>query len=453
MNLSERKFSAFNSLMLLFLVATIFGCKKNDNNSEPLQVSDYFPSWAAISPTNSITHSYNSSLSEIENGAALADAMQSLQPGDELKIESGTYSINSYFDLKVSGTESAPIWIIAEDGVVITRPDANQNLLNIGASGPVSYLCIRGIEFTGGSAGVRFYNCSNIWLDQCHIHHTQEAGLTTNTENTSFMYITQNEINNTGGTGEGMYLGANYGAVIMSQSVIALNHVHHTNGAGVTQGDGIELKQGSWGNLIADNLVHDCNYPCILVYGTDGKQQNIIEKNICYNSGDNTMQVQGEAIVRNNLIMSGNGSAFSSSNHQGTTTNLQVIHNTIINSGRATNLSSWDSRENMVLANNVIYSQNVESIRFPGGAANVVVEGNVVAGNVFGVSEGYTETSNTANPLADFTDVLWNATTRNALPVEGSVIIDAGSSNYAVDDDITGEKRSGTLESGCYDRK
>jgi hypothetical protein len=439
--------------MLLFLVATIFGCKKNDNNSEPLQVSDYFPSWAAISPTNSITHSYNSSLSEIENGAALADAMQSLQPGDELKIESGTYSINSYFDLKVSGTESAPIWIIAEDGVVITRPDANQNLLNIGASGPVSYLCTRGIEFTGGSAGVRFYNCSNIWLDQCHIHHTQEAGLTTNTENTSFMYITQNEIDNTGGTGEGMYLGANYGAVIMSQSVIALNHVHHTNGAGVTQGDGIELKQGSWGNLIADNLVHDCNYPCILVYGTDGKQQNIIEKNICYNSGDNTMQVQGEAIVRNNLIMSGNGSAFSSSNHQGTTTNLQVIHNTIINSGRATNLSSWDSRENMVLANNVIYSQNAESIRFPGGAANVVVEGNVVAGNVFGVSEGYTETSNTANPLADFTDVLWNATTRNALPVEGSVIIDAGSSNYAVDDDITGEKRSGTLESGCYDRK
>jgi hypothetical protein len=453
MNLIKRKFRPISLLMLLFFITTIFGCKKNDNNSEPLQVSDYFPSWAAISPTNSITHSYNSSLSEIENGAALADAMQSLQPGDELKIESGTYSINSYFDLKVSGTESAPIWIIAEDGVVITRPDANQNLLNIGASGPVSYLCTRGIEFTGGSAGVRFYNCSNIWLDQCHIHHTQEAGLTTNTENTSFMYITQNEIDNTGGTGEGMYLGANYGAVIMSQSVIALNHVHHTNGAGVTQGDGIELKQGSWGNLIADNLVHDCNYPCILVYGTDGKQQNIIEKNICYNSGDNTMQVQGEAIVRNNLIMSGNGSAFSSSNHQGTTTNLQVIHNTIINSGRATNLSSWDSRENMVLANNVIYSQNAESIRFPGGAANVVVEGNVVAGNVFGVSEGYTETSNTANPLADFTDVLWNATTRNALPVEGSVIIDAGSSNYAVDDDITGEKRSGTLESGCYDRK
>ncbi|NJO92870.1 MAG: hypothetical protein HC831_30800 [Chloroflexia bacterium] len=235
MNLINGKVCAFNLLMLLFFVATIFGCKKNDDSPEPVQVSDYFTSWADISPINSITHSYNSSLTETENGAALADAMQALEPGDELKIGSGTYSINKYFNLQVSGTSLAPIWIVAEDGVVITRPDANQNIMNIGASGPVGYLCIRGVEFTGGSAGVRFYDCSNVWLDQCHIHHTEEAGLTTNTNNTSFMYITKNEINNTGGTGEGMYLGANNGEVIMSQSVIAQNHVHHTNDMGVTQ--------------------------------------------------------------------------------------------------------------------------------------------------------------------------------------------------------------------------
>ena len=376
----------FVLFILITVLTTIVACKKDkDNDNTVPQNSGYFPSWADIEPDNIITHAYNPGQSETENGAALANAMQALNPGDILKIESGTYSINKYFNLEVSGTAVEPIWIEGEDGVIITRPDANQNIINIGAENAVSYLCIRGIEFIGGSIGVRFYHCENVWFDQCHIHDTQDAGLTANAENTRYIYITQNEINNTGGTGEGMYLGGNNSSVIMSQSIIALNHVHHTNGAGVTQGDGIELKQGSWGNLIAENHVHDCNYPCIIVYGTDGKQQNIVEKNICYNSNDNTMQVQGEAIIRNNLIMNGVASAFASTNHQGTTTNLQLIHNTIINSGRAANFSSWDSKENMVLANNVIYSNNAESIRFPNGSSIVIVEGNVVAGTVSGV--------------------------------------------------------------------
>ena len=438
-------------LILLLSFALVSGCKTDEEDPRS-SGSSYFPSWADIAPANSITHPYYSSLSETENGAALADAMKALQPGDGLAIQSGTYSINMYYDLTISGTSSAPIRIEAEDGVVITRPDANQNIVNIGASGQVSYLCIRGIEFTGGCIGVRFYNCNNVWLDECNIHDTGDAGLGATVADTGFMYITRNEISYTGGQGEGMLFGANEGTVIMSRSVIALNHVHHTNGT-VTQGDGIELKQGSWGNLIAENLVHDCSYPCIVVYGTYGEQQNIIEKNICYNSGTDTMHVVGEAIVRNNLIMNGTNSAFLSSDLQGTTTNLQVIHNTIINQGRAANFTSWDSRENLVLANNVIYSQSGESIRFSTVVTGVAVEGNVVAGSISGISEGYIITSSTADPLADFTDVQWDASAINAMPMEGSSIIGAGSSSYAVEDDITGSERSGSLESGCYDRK
>ena len=66
-----------------------------------------------------------------------------------------------------------------------------------------------------------------------------------------------------------MYLGANEGEFIMSESVIALNHIHDCRGS---QGDGIEVKQGSWGNLIAENDVHDTQYPCITVYGTAGNR-------------------------------------------------------------------------------------------------------------------------------------------------------------------------------------
>ena len=37
-----------------------------------------------------------------------------------------------------------------------------------------------------------------------------------------------------------------------------------------------------------------------------------LENNLCYRSGDNTMQIQGECIVRNNFAIAGGGSAFAS---------------------------------------------------------------------------------------------------------------------------------------------
>ena len=39
--------------------------------------------------------------------------------------------------------------------MVLTRPDAKQNVLNLGQGGPVHHLCLRGVEITGGSHGLR----------------------------------------------------------------------------------------------------------------------------------------------------------------------------------------------------------------------------------------------------------------------------------------------------------
>jgi hypothetical protein len=153
------------------------------------------------------------------------------------------------------------------------------------------------------------------------VRDTGDVGISANARDTSFLHITRNEIWNTGGTGEGMYLGGNNAGVIMSRSVIALNHVRDTNN-GTTQGDGIEVKQGSWGNWIAENLIHDCNYPCLLVYGTAGQPENIVERNICYRGNDHAIQIQGDCIVRNNLAIGAAGSAFASQPHQGNPTRM-----------------------------------------------------------------------------------------------------------------------------------
>jgi hypothetical protein len=411
----------------------------------------FFPSWYNATPQQVISFSYNSAKTSEENGSLLKAAILALQPGQMLKIGAGTYSINSYFNIALQGTAVSPIWIVAKDGEtpVITRPDANQNVINVGAGGtPTRFLGMRGLEITGGSQLLRLYDCANVWIDQCHLHHGGDGGLTANTADTDRIYLTRNEIDHPGGpstTNEGMYLGANNGQYVMTNSVIALNHIHDTGG---TQGDGIELKGGSYNNWIVANHVHDTNYPCIIVYAAGGKGINTIERNILYRSNDNAMQITGEAVVRNNLIMSGTAAGFASTDNQGATANLQVVHNTIINTGRGANLSSWNSRQGMVFANNGVYSRDAESIRFPNGSAGVTVKGNVVLGPVEGITAGYI----TGAGLADFASVAWDASARDATPTASSAIIGAGDPAYAVGTDITGAARQGSLEAGAYDR-
>jgi hypothetical protein len=407
----------------------------------------YDPPWANVAATRVIRLDRDAALSDAQNGDRLVTALRALVPGDRLEVGGGTWSIDRYLDLVLSGTAAAPIWIVAQQGAtpVLTRPDASQNVLNLGVAGPVAYVCLRGLEVTGGSALVRLYQCSNVWLDRCHLHHNAEAALTANTANTDHLYITRNEIHHTGGTGEGMYLGGNNGAVVMRDSVIALNHVHDCGG---TQGDGIEVKQGSHGNRIVENHVHDTNYPCITVYGTGGQARNVIERNVLYRSNDNVLQVQGEAIVRNNLLIAGAGSGFHSHDHQGQTLELTVVHNTIVTAGRGMNLSSWSNRANLVLANNAIFSQSGDAVTFPGGSVGVVVSGNVALGRVTGYAGPGVSA---ARALTDLTDVAYDASRRDARPVAGSPLVGAGDAAHAAQNDIAGAARSGAVDAGCLE--
>ncbi|MFM2141649.1 MAG: hypothetical protein RLZZ476_193 [Verrucomicrobiota bacterium] len=387
----------------------------------------YQPEWAAIAPKRVIPHAGG-------DGAALVKAVEALQPGDKLEIAAGTYSVERMWDVRVSGTREAPIWITAAEGatVIITRPDAKQNLINIGQGGPVAFLCLRGLEFTGGSHGMRLGQCEDVWIDQCHIHHNDGPNLTANSGNTRRLFLTRNHLHHGGGVAEGMYLGANNGDHIMSESVIALNHVHDCRG---DQGDGIEVKQGSWGNLIAENHIHDTNYPCITVYGTAGRPVNIIERNLCYNSGDNVMQVQGEAIVRNNVLINGAGAGFASTDHQGKTLNLQVIHNTILNSAHAFRGGSWNGREGMVLANNILYSRDANALLYANGNTGVISTGNVVFGD--GPKDGCVK----GRGFEDFPGVSLDGSKHDATPASDARFENADA-KYLLPTDFNGKPRT-----------
>lgn len=374
--------------------------------------------------------------------------MQALQPGDHLAVAGGTYSFRAKLDLSLHGRADAPIRITAADPAappVLTRPDARQNVLNLGESGGASYLHLQGLEITGGSTLIRLYDCHDIWIDQNHLHHAGHEGLTANSRDTREIYITGNTLHDftqPEATGEALYLGANHGRVAMSYSVIAGNHVYRCGG---TQGDGIELKQGSHHNWIVGNHVHDTRYPAILVYGTGGNGINVIERNTCYRSGDNTLQVQGEAIVRNNLLIAGGGAGFASTDHQDRTRDLRVVHNTILSRRRGANLSSWNDRPGMIFANNLVYSEGA-AVRFPAGARGVAWSGNVL----FGALEGVSLPVTAGRGLADFRSVSWDGTERDARPLPNAPAQGAADPAYLTPENLNGTARRPPSPSGAF---
>lgn len=433
---SNCRIVAAHCLLLVLLAidcATAFGTDQEE----------YFPNWIRQAPQNRIDLDYDRNSNAEANGQRLFQICQTLKPGDRLVIQAGEYSVARLWNLDCSGQENLPIWIEAAEGakVIVTRPDSKQNIVNVGVTQHVKFLRVRGIEFRGGSHGIRIYDCSNFCLDNCEVHRTADVAVSANSRNTEQLYLIANKIHDTSGTGEGMYLGGNDGSVIMHHSVIALNHIFNCGGM---QGDGIEIKQGSWGNRIVANIVHDCNYPCITVYGTAGKARNIIERNLCYNSQNNVMQVQGEALVQNNVLINGANSAFATTDHQGKTINLTVVHNTMLNRTHAFRGNSWNDREGMILANNVIYSLEANAMHFPNGSKGAIIEGNVLRGGK--VVDGNTQ----GRGLEDFLQASWDASKLDVRPAKDNKLFQNSSARYKTELDHAGKPRVTPILSGAW---
>jgi hypothetical protein len=405
----------------------------------------FFPAWAEAPALNVMTYDYDEGLSAAQNGANLKNVLQGLGPGDELRIGAGTWVIDAFFDLALAGTALQPIRITAQTGAKprLTRSDASQNTVNIGSGSKAEYLLLQGLEIEGGDIGLRIHEASNVWIDGCDIHHSANNALAANSAPVDNLHITRNEIHHTSGYGEGLYIGGNFGSAIARDCVIALNHVYETGG---DQGDGIELKQGSYGNLIAENFVHDTNYPCILVYGTAGEAFNVIERNVCIGSADAVMQVQGEAIVRNNILANGLVGFFSN-DHQDESRDLTVVHNTILNAGTAAKLSDWNGRPGMTFANNACYSQSGNAIEFSSGSSGVTVAGNVVFGAVTGSAGGFSLGAG----LSDFSAADWSGFALDVTPAPGGALPGSGDADHAEVLDVSGDMRLPEVEAGAAD--
>ncbi len=378
---------------------------------------------------------------EIGPSDDLRAALMALQPGDELVLQGGVYTLTFRLAITLNGTAAMPIVIRAKDGETpVLTHDASQNVINIENS---SYLTLRGLEVTGGGHGIRIQDSDFISVEDCHVHDTPEVAISANFDGSSYegLRFIHNHVHNTGGTGEGFYLGCNDAKCVMFNSVIEGNYIHDTK-LGVSQGDGIEVKQGSYGNLIKDNVIHDTGYPCIIVYGTQGNPVNTIEGNAMWNCGDHGIQAAADAMIINNVILGAAANGIHSQIHQGATPgNLTILHNTILVDNDA--IRTNDISAPVLIANNALYSSSGYSIRLGGNTGQATVSANIGSGTFDG-SSGFDASGARAT---DFVD----ATSDDVFPAVGSKLISAGDAAYTLPDDFNGTARSSTeVDVGAY---
>jgi hypothetical protein len=389
-----------------------------------------------------------------------------LKPGDEVVLAAGVYREGRRLVLGHRGTADQPILIrAAEDArAVLQRPDARQNTINmIGAQ----HLVLQGLEITGGSTGIRLmrsdsHPCEFVTIEQMHIHHVGGPAITANSPGNAYegLRFRRNHIHHTSGHGEGFYLGSNNNpdgstAGYMFNSVVEGNYIHDLKGPGISQGDGIEIKDGSYNNIVRDNVIHDTNYPGVIVYGTDGKAPNIVERNVIWNSGDHGIQAAAEAVVQNNIVFNNRADGIHSHPHQSARVgSLRILHNTVVcNRPRSAAIGiSMSNQERLagpvVIANNALYaSAGGFALRLVHDGpldARLTVSGNVGSGEIEGLASivGDSTWEATGLPGRDLDEQFF--------PRQGSSLIGAADPRFAVPDDFNRTPRGTSRDVGAY---
>lgn len=375
-------------------------------------------------------------------------ALNGLSPGDEVVLADGMYMMTERFSFTAIGTESEPIIIRAAEGATphFNRPNANQNIWDIENA---EHVVIRGLTFSGGSAGLRVSGATNLTIEECEIFDTEDVALRINDGGVTYsrVQIIRNHIHDTGGTGEGMYLGCNDDGCRIAGGLVAYNYVHHTDAGDVSQGDGIELKDGSFGVTIRGNVIHDTNYPCILGYSTAGNgEPNVVEGNVMWNCGDHGIQWEADATVRNNIVLGAAGAAMATQPHQENgPSSLTIVHNTFINDGDA--LAIRNPSGSVTVANNALYSMG-RALFLNGDAGRVTAEGNAGVGSVQGLPGVMLIAGDIG---ADFGGASFSGSLpQDVFPTMGGVLGGAGVGSHVTMFDFNGVDRMGVADIGAY---
>ena len=262
--------------------------------------------------------------------ATLQRAAERVAPGDTVMVRAGTYR---GFDLRISGTQEAPIRFVAEGGAIINldnpeTPDGI-NLEN------VSWIEVEGFTVTNVSrSGIRAAECGAVTRRRNRIDAVGTWGIFTGF--CDDLLIVDNQISGAGRQ-HGIYV-SNSG----DRPIVRGNTVWDCNESGIQlNGDRNEGGDGVIsGALIEENIIHHTGREGGAAINLDGVVDALIRNNLLYENRAN-----GVSIFRID------GGAPSTGN--------RVINNTIVMPAKTRwAVHAWDASTNTTIVNNILLSDH-----------------------------------------------------------------------------------------------
>jgi hypothetical protein len=299
-----------------------------------------------------------------------------------------------------------------------------------------------------GGDGINMSGAPSFITIEENVIHDVDVGINFRS-NMNNVTVRRNHIYNTGrdgGTGEGMYVGCHDGTCGVHDSVIEQNWIHDAL-PGTTQGDGIEVKLGSYGNIIRDNVIYNRPFPGILVYGTGANPVNVVEGNVVWNSLEGIAALS-DAVVRNNIVFN-SGCGLCIYTHVVVTQrkNVTAVNNTLYNNDSGV-YYRWNG-SNLIMANNAVYSPGKRAIDSNGviNSTGGIVAANYVEGAMSGDAIGGGRFLNGASSASAFV----NPASNDFWPEPASPLIGAANSSHAPVLDFNGVPRASPYDVGAYE--
>jgi hypothetical protein len=378
----------------------------------------------------------------------LWSALDAAAPGDDVVVHAGVYETQQSTGSWLRNVELDGVDVRAADGesvVIEGDPAGSQNILNLSGE----WFTLSGFELRFGSKGIRLFASANATLENLIIHDVGDVGISANDPGASYEAVSflEIEIYNTGidgGTGECFYLGCQGDECQVWDSRVERNWCHDTQMG--SQGDGIEIKSGSFGNVVQDNVIHDVNYPGITMYGARGRGLNTVNGNVVWNSLTQGIQLVGEAIVKNNIVFAtASYGIYSKSSDGQDPFELFVVHNTVVNgSGTCLRANDWASGKDIVVANNAFYCEGGKGVELSGDVGTSTWLQNAVTGT----NDAFGGTFDGGSTAIAFED----AEAHDYYPAEGSPMVDAADAAWESGEDFNCLDRDAPHDVGAYQR-
>ena len=398
--------------------------------------------------------------------ATLQHAMMSLQPGDTLNVEPGTYAgfIAGWDSVAAStgdqygtidGTASQPITIQAAPGstagsVIINARDSKTAF---------------GIDLEPG--------CNYVAISGFTINDT--GSITTTSSHGGGIKLCGNYDSATGNTITNITFGFGILADLANDVLLKDNTISGTGNQGnADYGHGIYLSGTNSGAVIEGNVIYSNSYVGIHING-DASEGGIgqvtdalIEDNVIYNNGQNAINADGlqSSTIENNLIYgyANYGVCLYYSDSTGPSIDNLIVNNTIVStvSGAGAAIRILDQGTGNTSLNNILLGADGNTYRISSNSLSGFVSNyNIVSANVQSDDTGSEETfaqwqtqtgQDTHSLVATASQLFVNASANNYQLSATSPAVNAGTSLDAPATDIAGNPRpqGSGIDIGCY---